>query len=215
MTGAEVMSELGPMEYGAAGPITDIGSKTVALPPQSSVSILAGMKAPVLEGWACVYGKIHHFGGKLDVFGPGVFDHATTHKSKVGFWIDHDEDFVIDDTEGGLEIHSDDKGLGFRLSLKDNGVAEIVKRRQMTGVSVSYVPLETETFLIEGEQVRLIKRARLREISLVRRGAVKQAFATLIDAADRGSLASEMKSERFGAESSFNRLMQALTEVGT
>jgi HK97 family phage prohead protease len=175
---------------------------------------LAGMKKPALQGWAATYGTPHAYKGNTDIFAPGVFRDTLEAKSVVRFQLDHDDDFIVADTSDRLELHSDEKGLGFRLTLNDNGLGEMVKGRKFDAVSVAYAPIETKTYLVDGKPWRLIKKARLAEISLVRRGAVKQAFATLVDAADLQPLAMEMKGSTFGRESAYRNMMRLLEDLG-
>ena len=201
------------IEFGGfGGGLLAVNGRAVKGSP-AATSALAGMRQPVLQGWAATYGTPHIYKGNVDIFSATAFKDTLEAKSVVRFQLDHDDDFIVADTTDRLELKTDEKGLGFRLSLNDDGLGELVKQRKFDAVSVAYAPIETKTYLVDGKPWRLIKKAKLVEISLVRRGAVKQAFAMLVDAADLRSLEVEMKGSNFGAESAYRKMMQTIEDL--
>ncbi|WP_424981604.1 HK97 family phage prohead protease [Maritalea sp. S77] len=205
-----------PMEIGYfGGGMLAIDGRLQSPPPSSPTSRKStfNMAHPVLQGWACVYGKFHSHKGRAEVFAPGCFGNSLM-KNKVQFQLDHNRD-VLDDTSGGLQLLSDEKGLAFRLELKNNGVREIVSQHRWNAVSVGYNHIDYRDFNIKGQEVRLIKKADLREISLVRRGAVRQTFARVVDAANSGPLETEMKSSSFDVDSAWFRFTRVAEDKMT
>jgi HK97 family phage prohead protease len=99
--------------------------------------------------------------------------------------MDHDLTRVIGSTDDELELHSDERGLAFRLHFPGTRLGEEAKRlvieKEYMGMSVG-CKYQYRTETIGGEAVQVIHSAALEEISLVRVGAIGKAFATLTTA---------------------------------
>lgn len=208
----------GEIEYsGFGGGVTSVCDRPVLGLQRKAGGVLAGLTSPALDGIAASYGVPFDIkGGTFGMFEVGAFDATLESGAEVKFQLHHDEDFVVASTADRLEFHSDEKALGFRLHLVDDGIAEIVVDRKSDAVSVAFSyddAKDTRMFNIDGAQVKLIKKAKLTEISLVRRGRISRTFAHLVDTAKCGSLASEMKSTGFGIDGAYCHLMRALEDV--
>jgi HK97 family phage prohead protease len=103
--------------------------------------------------------------------------------------VDYDESRLIATAADRLELLGDDKGLAFRLRLRpgDNDLIRLVKSGERDGMSVGYRIEADEWKTIAGERVRIITYGSLIEISLVKRGAVRQAFASVVDVSQCGT----------------------------
>ncbi|WP_256807796.1 HK97 family phage prohead protease [Bradyrhizobium sp. Bra64] len=115
---------------------------------------------------------------------PGCFGNVA--KLRVGFWVDHEGSTEVGSTEDSLELMIDDDGAQFRLDLArcKNGhvlarMCEVDNRSAMShGSDILAEHRET----IAGQSVRVITRARLREITLCKEGAAgENAFAMVVD----------------------------------
>jgi Caudovirus prohead serine protease len=84
-----------------------------------------------------------------------------------------------------LELEESDIGLLFRLDMRRarnaNAIHSIVDGNNRACVSVSYAVEQERSEIFAGHKVRVITQASLKEISLVRRGVVGQAFAFITD----------------------------------
>jgi len=119
---------------------------------------------------------------------PGCFATTLLKQQVVRFLVDHDEGQLVATTEDGLKLYSDEIGLAFTLSVPDTDAGysaySAVKSGDLPCMSVGYESLETERKVIDGDDVYFVRTARLNEISLVKRGAVSQAYAKIIDRPD-------------------------------
>jgi HK97 family phage prohead protease len=136
----------------------------------------------VIEGYATLWGKphIHPKTGAIEVFAKGCFSRLVG-GSPIRLLISHDPGRIVTDTTDGLDLFTDDDGLAFRCDLPPGRLADeawgMVEADGITGMSVGYSIKSEETVRIHGESVRIINDAVLTEISVVREGAVSQAFA--------------------------------------
>jgi HK97 family phage prohead protease len=137
----------------------------------------------VLQGFACFYNKPIFHEGKFQVIAPGAFDAYLANPIKpVEFWLKHDEQKVVGDTNSGLELYSDQRGLAFRFRFPNTTLGrearQLARDREYTGVSVGCT-FKSNIEIIDGEPVMIIQNAHLQEISLVPVGAIGKAFAIL------------------------------------
>ena len=205
----------GDIEYGNfGGGLMSVGHRVAPGAPVRKSAALSGMITPAIQGWACVYNKPHSYKSRIEIFSPGAFDATLAARDVVEFRVDHDPGDIIASTADRLELLSDRTGLAFRMKLRDDGIGDLVLKRQADAMSPGYKEIDVEEVEIEGEKVRMIRKAALTEISLVRRGAVRQTFATLVDAAKCAPLSVETKGSGFGVEASYRRLMRVLEDVG-
>lgn len=171
-------------------------------------------EVPAIEGLACVYGKLLTFKGQLTVFSAGCFG-AIGH---TAFQIDHDEKSIVGDTRTGLELHDCADGLAFRFRVPQTQLGSIthsvVKARDRASMSVGCEILADEVHNCAGKDVRFITRAKLKEISLVRRGAVTNTFATVVDARTAPPLRDAVARSNFMLLGSLQRLSNLVKDTG-
>lgn len=172
------------IEYGSApGPVTHIDGKRIA-------TLKTVDDGKVLQGLACLWNKPVVSGGKIKSICRGAFDKYLATKPTVGFWLDHDENKVIGDTSNGLELLPDSSGLAFRFRFPDTTLGktakQLVRDGAYSGISVGFTYKKNRVKIIEGEEVSLVEDAWLQEVSLVKHGAIDEAFGILVD--PRGTL---------------------------
>jgi phage head maturation protease len=122
-------------------------------------------------------------------------------------------DMVIASPSTGLELEDSALGLLFRLPMHRAKNAAIVARMVDVGnracASVCYEVADERTEEIGGHQVRVIGRANLREISLVKRGAIEQAFAFLSDSVNNPTVRGLERSTIFALDKLTHTLKRA------
>jgi len=139
-------------------------------------------RSRLVAGYATMYNKIH-FGDRsqLEVFSPGCFARTLVSGKAVRAIIEHDEAKVVGTTADVLELRSDRNGLGFKCFLPytpEGSVAyDMVNQAVRCSMSVSYEVRVDEVRNIDGHDIRFIRDAELNEISFVKAGAVREAFA--------------------------------------
>ena len=161
-----------------------------------------------LEGFACLYGVIHHFNGGRDIFQKGVFTELLRRFNDVFFGVDHcfENKPLGKEEDGSLELVDTDVGLAFRLAVNESHLELLAGRDQ---VSVAYVPQLTS---IRGDGVRIIKQANLFEISSVYVGAMTTTHAVVVEKKNARSLAEDAK-HGFASESAATAFIRALTRL--
>jgi HK97 family phage prohead protease len=170
-----------PLEYSGGGSITALYGRT-----GDSKSIPTAFPSiGRIGGYATRWNKPHYFKGVMDVFLPGAFTTSLAAKNRVHFCEEHDETKIFATTNGGgLELRSDETGLAFIADPSVNTdcqravrlVASNIKR----AMSVKYTVLDHFYKTIAGEQVRFIRSANLQDIALCQNGAVKEAYAEIV-----------------------------------
>jgi HK97 family phage prohead protease len=98
--------------------------------------------------------------------------------------VEHNESDVVATTKtGGLKLRADADGLAFICPVPNTptGLAAKTLKKHKCGMSVGYVPKRVECLKVSGEDVHLIREADLRDITICPRGAVREAFAVLLD----------------------------------
>lgn len=194
----------GDIEY-TGGTIVAVGGmpngKGLTLSTKSSSTL-------ALQGYAVRYGKPHTYNGGIDVFVKGCFDKSLASRRRIGVWLDHKVDAQLASTDDNLELMSDDTGLAFRLKRPLDVLVDAVKSRKLTAMSPSYRVVRQEYKSVADEQVRMILEADLEEISVVKAGAVKQAFVDVVDT--KSSLRDDVRAGRVLVDGSFVALIRAI-----
>jgi HK97 family phage prohead protease len=195
------------LEYGTGGFVTHIDSKRIAAP----YSVKCVDDGKVLQGLACVYNVPVIVDGHVKMICPGAFDdYLANPRNKVGFWLNHDPEKVVGDTDNGLELFSDRRGLAFRFRFPDNSMGrlakEIAQSKEYTGMSVGCTYQNDNVVTMEGIEVSQIKNAHLQEISFVKAGAIEKAFGILGNA---DISLKEACNTALSSDGAFVRLMRA------
>ncbi|MBO3760029.1 HK97 family phage prohead protease [Ciceribacter sp. L1K22] len=169
-----------PVHYSVGGYITSVGGR-LTTSPSTEEKGLSDPTENALQGYACRFNRAHEYKGRIEVFVKGCFDKSLASRQKIGFWIDHKASAEVATTNDNLELLTDSDGLAFRLVRPPASVVNGVKQRHAVGMSVGYLVVRQEQKTVDGVPVTFIHEADLREISLVKHGAVREAFVDLVD----------------------------------
>jgi HK97 family phage prohead protease len=139
----------------------------------------------VLIGYALLFDEII----PRPDFEPVIVRSTAFHKPMRGaakyFLHEHDNNINIGSTEHHLTLHTDSRGLGFKLYIPRTPLGErtrdYVRSNFKEAMSAGYTVTKCETAVVNDEQVMVVTEAELREISLVKHGANESAFAVLVD----------------------------------
>ncbi|WP_292675028.1 HK97 family phage prohead protease [Mesorhizobium sp.] len=148
-----------------------------AAPPNASTLAVIG-------GYATKYWNMHVFNGQIDVFTDTCFDESVVFGRNIGFLINHEWGKQVGGTNDGLELMSDPEGLAFRYPLPDTALGRealsmITQGKGQSGMSVGYKVLDKAFITLDGQQVRVLRKCELTEISIVKVGAVPGAFTNV------------------------------------
>ena len=146
--------------------------------------IFNDIKDRAIDGQVIKFNVPFPYGNGLVMFKPGSFGDVSNRT--VGFHIDHIGSTCVGDTDSALELMVDDDGIQFRLDLKKTERSSVVARMCEVGsrnaMSVGCDILDENDETIAEHTVRVVERARLREITLCKEGcAGDNAFAMLVD----------------------------------
>ncbi len=136
----------------------------------------------------------------------------------VGFWIDHNKASEVGTTDDALHIVIDDQGVQFRLDLRKakNGklLAHLCRSGNREDISVGLDLIDFEDRVMEGQSVRIVHEARLREISLVKSGAAgNEGFAAVVDASITPKPVAGKRSVTFNAAYALHKVSRGLREM--
>lgn len=137
-----------------------------------------------LDGQAVKFDVPFPYKGEWIMLKAGCFGDIA--KSRVGFWIDHEEALEAGSTDESLSVVIDDESTRFRLDLAKCKMGPVIARicasDNRASMSVGSDILAEHRETIGGERVRVVTRAKLKEITLCARGAAgDNAFAYLVD----------------------------------
>ncbi|MDH2357692.1 HK97 family phage prohead protease [Bradyrhizobium sp. SSUT112] len=137
-----------------------------------------------LDGQFVAFNVPFPYKNEIVMLKPGCFGDVAN--LRVGFWIDHQGSTEVGDTNDSLELMIDDDGAQFRLDLGrcKNGyvLARMCKVDSRSAMSHGSDILAEHREMIAGQSVRVITRARLKEITLCKEGAAgENAFAMVVD----------------------------------
>lgn len=136
---------------------------------------------PALEGKAVGFNTI--MDGTDYVFIKGSIDYS----GRIPLCLDHQESIEYADSYNGLSIIEADDGLLWRVDLSKTknptALAAMVESGNRQCVSINCVIMESEVHNCGGRDIEFVTRAKLKEISLVKQGKSRPAFAFLTDAA--------------------------------
>jgi HK97 family phage prohead protease len=170
-----------------AGFITSVGYHHVA--KAADIARLPSYSRPddgkLLHGYATRFRKLIHHDNKFKVLMSGCFAEYLRSGPKVRFLMNHDDNKCVGSTDRELELHVDEYGVAFRFQFPDTPLGREAKTLAETellqGMSIGFDQMRVEYKVIEGETVCVLHDGVLHEISLLKTGAVGDAFATLVD----------------------------------
>ena len=101
---------------------------------------------------------------------------ARCDNSTIRFLVEHRESELVATTADRLELCQDNEGLKFHLHLRDDEssrrVADLVESGSKRGMSLGagFADMIYDEIKIDGSEIRMVRDARLNEISLVKFG---------------------------------------------
>ena len=144
-----------------------------------------------LGGYATKWNHVFERHGHLYAFGKGCFARSLTDNSTIRFLVEHRESELVATTADRLELCQDNEGLKFHLHLRDDDfsrrVADLVESGAKTGMSLGagFADMIYDEIQIDGSDIRMVRDARLNEISLVEFGAVEESYCRLVSLCTR------------------------------
>jgi uncharacterized protein len=159
-----------------------------------------GVSAPALQGYACLWNKIHWYSRlqRLEAFAPGAFAASLMSGKAISAYTEHDEIGLFATTADRLELIQDQWGLAFRVQLRKGDdhqehLARKVALGEWSQMSVGYRTIREHTVTIDGKTIHLLDECDLREISICKRGAVPGTTCVVIDARNRKTLREDLR----------------------
>ena len=188
-------SDDGGIEYSSGGFITSVGGRPSGATLETRRAAQQGVPTGrVLRGFAALYRKAHPFTGDdegpadADYLLPGCFAESLKRGDCVRFCAMHlrSRDFGST-SDGALKLLETETGLAFELKLSDSDdhaellreIASDAKR----GMSIGYYKIKAARKVVDGTRIRILEHARLDEISLVDRPAIRGTGVAVLDAA--------------------------------
>jgi HK97 family phage prohead protease len=147
-----------------------------------------------IQGLVCAYDVPLNLQSGYKIVWQGAFDESLKSGSIVEAWLQHNPALVWGDTRKNLILHSDSYGLWYRCHLRTDTISKhvhaLVESKAFTEMSVglSYHHADAETRKIGGRDVTIIRKAILRECSLVEAGACLATNASIVEVAKVGPL---------------------------
>lgn len=163
-----------------------------------------------LAGYAAVYNQDSREiveGGRrfTERIAPGAFNQTLSERGDVKLFYNHDASMPLARTRSGtLELRSDRNGLAFSAKLPDttlgNDVRALIERGDLSG-EMSFGFIVDEDSWSKDRSQRLVKRARLIEVSIVQDAAYPQTSSSL-----RSVSAAALEAARARLELHFRRM---------
>lgn len=99
---------------------------------------------------------------------PGVFARALNAAAKVDCLLDHNENRVLADTNGTLDLVEDSIGLHANVVITDPEVIDKARNGELRGWSFGFIPLDSqEAYATDVGQRNIITELELREVSII------------------------------------------------
>jgi hypothetical protein len=170
----------------------------------------------VLQGIACEFGKCFSHGDEIIYLKPG----CVSYEPDIRLLLDH-EGKSLGTTADRLQVHIGDEAIAFRFAIPESWSASFAEKADELE---TYLPIsagmnitKTETMTIDGEQVKVIVKATLNEISVLSgEPAIKSTYGRVVSLETCDDLEDEANSGRLqlvGRFVSLHRKMKA-TENG-
>ena len=172
-----------------------------------------------LRGYATKWNHVFERHGHLYAFGRGCFARSLTDNSTIRFLVEHRESELVATTADCLELCQDDEGLKFHLHLRDDDssrrVADLVESGAKTGMSLGagFADMIYDEIEIDGSDIRMVRDARLNEISLVEYGAVEESYCRLVDHDSARSIREDSDRGGLARDRASDQVIRALSEL--
>lgn len=172
-------------------------------------AILAEVTDRALDGEVLRFNTVFEYKGDKVAFVPGAF--GETSQQDVKWCVDHDLSTASAWTrDGSLELMIDDEAIRFRVRLDKTTQGPVLARMAEIGArdatSIACDILDETKVEIEGERVRVIKRARIIELTQCSTGAVESAFCQLVDTTVTPKPTSGSESATFAAGRALHKI---------
>jgi hypothetical protein len=179
-------------------------------------AIFHDVKDRAIDGQANRFNVPFPYGTGIIMLTPKCFGDLTN--KKVGFRIDHIDSSELANTDGALELMADDEGIQFRLDLekceRGYAIARMCEIDSRSAVSIGCDITEEHTETIAGHSVRVVTRARLKEVSLCKEGAAgDNAFAMLVDTTATPKPVAGSRSATFNAAQALHRVSRKVRKL--
>ena len=147
---------------------------------------------------------------------PGCF--GKTSNGRIGFWIDHEAAMEVANTDDALEVVIDDDAGQFRLDLGKCKLGPLIARICQTdnrsAMSVGSDILDERKETIDGQTVRVVTRALIKEITLCKEGAAgENAFAFVVDKSFTPKPAAGSRSATFSAARALHKVSRNMRKL--
>lgn len=128
-------------------------------------------KTEKIVGHAAVFNKIDGPSYFREMIEPGAFS-ETLGKDDVRALFNHDPNFILGRSKAGtLTLTEDDEGLFMEITPPDTGyaadIATSIERGDISQASFAFRTLDDEVRTINGEEVRVLKKVQLSDVSVV------------------------------------------------
>jgi Caudovirus prohead serine protease len=147
-------------------------------------AVFGGVKNRAIDGQSNAFGKAFPYKNSLVLLKAGCFGNVDDYN--VRFLIDHIDSTEVADNDGALELMVDEDGIQFRLDLEKTKLGNVIARMCEVGsrssISIGCDIHAEHDEIIDGQTVRVVTRALLKELTQCRAGAAgDDAFAMLVD----------------------------------
>lgn len=172
-----------------------------------------------VQGLVCAYDVPLNLTSGYKIVWQGAFDESLKSGSIVEAWLQHNPALVWGDTRKNMILESDSYGLWYRVHLRTDEISKhvhaLVESKAFTEMSVgfSYHHADAETLKIGGHDVVVVKKATLRECSLVEAGACLATNAAIVDAKDCGPLFADCRSLRMRVDNAADDFLRKLRRI--
>jgi HK97 family phage prohead protease len=159
--------------------------------------------------------------GVVERIAPGAFDRHLAEAPDVVALFNHDANLVLGRTPDTLRLRADKHGLHYEIDPPDTILAKdllkSIERGDIRGSSFAFIPTDVEWLTDGAKDVRLVREARLYDVSPVTTPAYSGTSVGVRSAEDRSRLEDERANykARLESERRFNRLDEILNIKNT
>jgi HK97 family phage prohead protease len=166
-----------------------------------------------IDGQLLKFNTVFPYRGDLVMLRSGCF--GTTINHRVAVWLDHEPSTEVGSTDDALSLMIDDEGVQFRLDLANcrigPALARMVTTDNRSATSVGSDIHEEHKQDIDGQTVRVVTRAKLREATICAQGAAgENAFCYLIDKTYTPPPVAGSRSPTFRAAQTLHRVSRSV-----
>lgn len=141
-----------------------------------------------IQGLAARYLRSYVDERGVSTLAPGCFSGSIRSGEEIAFLRDHAAGRRVGSTKGGLTFYDCADGLAFRMEDPPASVLNAIRSGERRSMSVGFSYGKVEKMRANGVEFNLVRQADLVEISLVRRPAISNTSASIVDLDEVGSL---------------------------